>query len=1167
MVQYGIIALFLFVSTAAQAETIVSQRISSTQRLIPLKKLTVGPYDQYHGTLAHDTLVFTRKSDLVPHICSQNIKTGEVIDLLPLTADSQEPALNHDGVLAFTYYHFKASGDICYQSLEKIRNHPDQLICLKMEEGEPSTPFWKGTQELGYLLRDTWTQNNKVILENLATHSKQILAEGKIWSPALSPDGKYLFYNELITESAQSNRVLMMKNLQTNYTQQVRFSLPGISGFPAVSEDGKFLLFSHYLNDTNHDNVIDGKDNSVLFRVPLEQVLKGHEIFPEQLTSVEKNCSFPRPYGNSIYATCAFEGALDIYEIPSTGIVPTGWDEKVLNNAHQTSRTYAERLLILNTLKFRFPKNTQKTIEERIFSNHLFADDLEASQYSIKILEKTEDRHQRDFYKLLSLYLEARKKKKVHPSDEITSSLQKEILEIEARIDGVGDHIRFKKIIKGLLKSFLNQSQAGIEYLKQVNFSSSARPLERYFYFELANSVLPKMQSWETLDGVYREMMSAPELTQESQLYYAFKYLQYLQRGKHSIREKMKLIEHMSQTVKPKMPEAVSSLLKSEVATLKVIEAPNEKMKTEAYRELDQFMSASRSQYFLRKAMYIRSILNFQDAAEFNYLNYVATNWLRYTQNDDTEFSHAREIYANSTLDQAYDKVGKRDFILSGNYFYGSLSLTDDLESHLGYIQSMVARGQRTTLNDRYKNLKDRQFIEDNMKFVEALLILIDARPQSSEDTAHFQVALDRLKSMTQDRDSAIRYLLMGYCSLELLFRSASGFEFDHDHFENAHRDLMLAYDQGRENPRVVAASLMNLGLLHQRVQNHGLAVKFFSKRKSLGFISNDEATRFSWFFARSLFFNHQADKASRELGKALGLEKSQLQMNSFKEDQVPLLERRAFYLVAAEKFEEAVKAYEQLLARGALKSNVNLAKAYLNYGYSLFKTRQQSKAQKVLRQSLGYIAQLQVIPQSKDRWMSFEPMRMELIAYGFLAQLGTPQERIEALEKRGNLLSRAKAILNEWLPLLIQNRLQIAEINNSIDLSQSAKYVKESLQYAEQFGNANQYLAHSVYRSAVNFLTHGILHPQYYANEDSGRIQKVVEKTLHAYDQQLFAQPLLEYQKLMLQVLWAKYSSRVLKSNNAEEISKILKSQSAERLKTTLPVKWKELNALTANF
>ena len=51
--------------------------------------------------------------------------------------------------------------------------------------------------------------------------------------------------------------------------------------------------------------------------------------------------------------TCDFEGALDVYKLPASGIVPPEWTAENLANAFDTSRSYQERVLLLNTLKYR----------------------------------------------------------------------------------------------------------------------------------------------------------------------------------------------------------------------------------------------------------------------------------------------------------------------------------------------------------------------------------------------------------------------------------------------------------------------------------------------------------------------------------------------------------------------------------------------------------------------------------------------------------------------------------------------------------------------------------------------------------------------------------------------------------------------------------------------
>lgn len=1123
------------------AETFVSKQINAQNRLIPLQKITVGPDDQYQASVdpSGTTLVYTKKSDLVPHLCSQSLATGDVTDLLPLSADSQEAAISPDRKLVFTYYKFNARGDICYRLLE---GKEDQKInCLKAEDGERSAPFWKSANEIGYVVRNMKTLESKIVAQNIDTETTQVLAEGKVWSPAMKPGGRYLFYNELVypTKPSAGNdapvRALVMKDLQTGKTKPLHFLLPGISGFPSVSKDEKNLFFSHYLDDTNHDNVIDANDNAVVFRASIDDLLKNDTVFPEQLTSTDSNCSYPRAYEDQLYVTCAFEGSLDVYRLPVTGVVPSQWDEKLMLSAHETARTYQERILILNSLKFRLGNRGLNDIDERVLGNHLLEEDTTAAKYYLKALQvaaQSKD-SRREFHKLLRLYLDALERKNSEPSQgQVSSSFQKDILAIDAEVAKVKGYERFQKIVRGLLRTFLNQPKQSAAFLKQVRFTTPGEPLERYYFFELANWTLPRLKSHEGLLAAYREMMTAPELTEESRVFYAFHFLQYVGTGS-SIKERIHVIGRFNHDLK----EPVASLLISEVATLEVIDASDPKGKDQAYRELDKLMSASRSDYFLRKALYVRAILNFADAADFQHLNFIANNWLKYTTRQDTEYAYARDVFVNATLDRAYDNFAQKKFQLAGDYFYGSLSLTDDLESHFGYIVSLVANNQRQLLDVRYQNLKQRQFIDDNMKFVQALLLLIDAHSEERRDTKALNGAIENLTSMEQDRDSPVRYLLLGYCYLDKLLRTSDGYDFDAALLENAHRSLMLAYDLGRDNARIRAAALMDLGLLHQRVQNYALAAQFFSKRKELGFVSNEDGARFGWFYARSLFYANQPDKAVAEIEDAMRIAPAKY--------QVPFTERRAFYLHAARSYAEAADAYRKLFASHQISGDLNLAKAYLAYGFSLFKSRQEPEAKDALNRSIACADRLKLIEKGGDRAVDFQPMRLKLDAYGLLSRMGTPTERLAALEKRGLLLDEAHGLYEDWLSLAIENRLQMAKLYSATDPARAAAKMGEAIQFAEQLGDSGQYLSRAVFQATSDYLMHAFAHPQLYRQGDSGKIRQVVQKNIKAYDSQRQTQPVWDFQKRKIKMLWAGYSAKVLKDRKLDprEILDLAKS------------------------
>jgi tetratricopeptide (TPR) repeat protein len=405
----------------------------------------------------------------------------------------------------------------------------------------------------------------------------------------------------------------------------------------------------------------------------------------------------------------------------------------------------------------------------------------------------------------------------------------------------------------------------------------------------------------------------------------------------------------------------------------------------------------------------------------------------------------------------------------------------------------------------------------------------------------------------------------MGYCDLEKLLRLSSGYEVNQDLFESAHRNLMLAYDQGMDNDRIKASALMDLGILHQRVQNHGLATKFFGKRKPLGFTDASEEALFSWYYARSLYFINQPDRAAIELDTVdwSGANGKTIPASY----RGPILERKAFYLEAAGKFADAAKTYEQVFQTHQLQGNLNLAKVYLNYGSALFKLKKIEPARQALMQTLDYAKDLPILPKSRDRAIAFEPVRIKAVAYGLLAQLGSREQRLEALAKRKGFLLDSKSLLTDWLPTIILNDLQTAFLLNTESPGKAAIKMEEALKRTEEMGASNQYLSNAVYRATVDYLVHAIRYPDIYASDPQihspGRIKNLVEKIIETYDKQKTVQPVLEYQKIKIQMLWATYQLKVLHHGEARELDALLNTAAFAQLKTTLNPQWNELRQL----
>lgn len=1155
-------ALVLAVRPLA-AETISSKRIRALRQLHSLKKITVGPDDQFQAAVdpSGGYIVFAHKADLVTHLRLQDLKTGQVIELLPLDADSQDASFSSSGRLAFTYYKFNARGDICW--VNKVgganKSLSDRDIqCLQRPANqtvsERSSPFWRSEGELGYVVRDINTQNTRIIVENIKSHVQKTIAEGKVWAPTMKPGGRFLAYIEL---SNHGQRALVVRDLQTGEVLPAKLDLPGLSGFSTISDDERYLYFSHFLDDSNQDSAIDGRDHAVVFRVKIDQLLSGSTVLPEQLTSVESSCSFPKPHLEKLFLTCAFEDALDIYQLPTSGAVPTEWDRPTLENALKTSRSYQERLLILNNLESRFKFDVQ---EDLIF-NHILADEITAGLY---YLEKNKSHRSPQEYEALKIYLEARQLKKAQPPGESTRLFREAIANLQKKLEVLRGKDRLKQTVRAHLTAMLGENTLALKQMNFIKFGGGSpieTQMERYLHFQLAEILLARDPSRLLLE--YSEIIRSPALSEESKIYYAFNALRAVQGWAQDSSKRVAMIRSL-QKGRVKLSENLNSLLESEIAVLQLIGERDDAGKMKQFRRLDEIMRKARGEYFLRKAMNVRAVLNFSAAAEFRWLNAIAANWLRDTANSDTEFIYARQVVSTAALDQAYGYIGQKNFDVASGFFYQSLSLTDDLESHAGYIEMTMAKNtanplaQRKVIDDSYRYLKGHQFIEDNFKFVEALLLLIDADLNHEDSSRSLDKAISKLESMELDRDSAVRYLLLGYCFLEKMRRTGKGVEFDNSLFQKAHRALMLAYDQGRENDRVRSAALMDLGILHQRVGNFGMSAKFLGLRKRLGFDSPEEQSRFAWVYSRSLFHAFQPELARRELAELPAGVMTP-----------PFQERLAFYSTFSGEFEKAISLYSQLLRPGAslVQEPRDLARVYLSYGYALFKMRRFEEARIALRSSLREASNLKRVSEETGRTLTFEPVRIQLAATGLLSQMGSSQERLQALNERAEFLQKAEQVMEDWRPSVILNHLQRADLHADLKMdSEMVRDLQSAVNEAIAFGETNGYLGQAIFRTAINYLSMSALNPKVFSK--GKQIQALVSRSLEAMNKQTPRPAMIESERLKLIVLWWTYQTQVLHEPiqvARKAIGEALVSNEARIVKEELPTKWVELERLSS--
>lgn len=1121
----------LLFSLNSAAETIVEKRLREQKRLVPLEKVTVGPYDNYHADLSEDgkNLVYTRKIDLSPYIFIQSVKGGRSRHLLSERDDAEQPVFSGDGkYLAFTYYKNRSFGEICFLEFSK-ENAP--LKCLPSATQQISSPFWVGKERLGYLRTNIVTQQSEIIVQDVGSRSMEVLAKGKLSTPSMSSSGRYLAY----TLTKENQRSLVVEDLFKNKKEIVQIRLPGVSGFPRVSSEDRFVYFSQYLSDTNGDQIIDGNDHSVIFRFRVGDLFQGRSIFPQQVTSLENNCSFPRIRRERLYLTCAFQGSLDIYSLPESGALPLNWNLQDLWSAHRTARTYAERILILNNIRYRFPRENSEKMYQRMLSNHYHDGNLNAFRYYLDELKDD------PLIRSLDILAQAKLAHSRLTSGELTPEF---LLRIRQWRGSLPDFAQ-RSLFQGYLDLLSKNKKMARELFSQVRLENQSDPFLWHLYLDLAH----QLYRGEMLFEVYQKIFSIEALQKENRIFYGIEFLKEVHSLRKSEEQRISILKKMKRKISD---ESIETLIEAEIISSRIAREDDDKKAREIYKELDQLIRATRSQYYLKRAIYTRSIYIFAEANRFRFLNFVANNWLRFTKKTDTEFSHAREHLVFAARDRGYSSFARKNLTHASNLFYQSLSLTDDLESHYSYIKVMLDRKKKEEMQRQYENLEKRKFLEENIAFVEALLLVMQDRESSSEKTSFLEEAVEKLQSMSGGYDSAVHALLLGYCQFEILERTSKGLEYNIELMQDAHRHLMLAYDLGRDNDRILSSSLMNLGLLHLRIQSYRFAVQFLEKRGRLPFIDSSDRRSFLFVLARAYYFNNQALKASETLQEVV-------ENNKISEkERVIFSERQAFYLMVAGHDREASQKYRWVLERKKLLSPLNQAKVYLNLARSQINLGKKREAQQALETGYPLLEKLKKRVADEHRWLPLLPLRIELHYTGYLAQLTQGVERFSYLQKRKEALLSAKKQLTElsmkesrWFSHAVQNRLQIAEVAEREDVR--IEEMKGALRLTEEFGESEElWLGEVFYQSAKNGLAFAL------TTEDRVLLKKSVEvseKIVKDYLKQKTPSQLIAYQTLKMQILLRAAQKKIRKPVEGKNLwetpaGKVVLTGSAKKLK-----------------
>ena len=1163
----------IIVSTCATS-TSAAEKSWQENRLIPLRKITVGPWDNFEATVtAEDQVIyFTRDRNQIPNIYRQDLQSTEMQVYIGAQGDAKQPVLNASGRMAFTFYGNDAQGDVC------LASPPSQEIdCITSNQTVDESPFWIDVDHLGYISRDTTEMLWSLVIYDLKTKQAEVIHQGAISAPVASPSGRYILFNQS-SEAAFSTHIYDRQS--GGLITPPGFDLPGITGYFAFSKDEKFLYFNHYLNDTNFDQVINGNDNSVVFRVPFERWLKAKNvILPEQLTSVENNCKFPALSQNFLYVTCAFEGSLDIYRLPLGGSVPQHWTQKQINEAHLIARSYEERLLLLNTLRYRFQRDETHTLE-RLLSNHLQIGELSAADYYIRQLQaryrQMGDTTLVQFYQTLQQLVQVFSSKQTVPAGVVTARFQRLVSDTRQSIRDSKVSSRLIALMEAYLDYEVQDYDRALKSLDEVNLGDDMLPLERYLAFELYRRLLEGKDPARLL-SYYPVMFNTSGFTLEIQLYYAFNYLKLLARSLPEATARSAVVtQQLEQVAQPK----VADLLRTEVISLELSRSEDKSAQNAAFKQLTELLNNNMQNILVRKAMHTRAIQILGEAGQFKYMELLSRHWLLTTHVAEMEFVNVAEQFSIVTMDKAYGMMA--DGALADAYatFYSAILQTNDLEAHYQFITLglSAALNRKENLERSYEQFRRQGILGQNEKYVKALRLLIETDSQAKDYNKALDEALALLQSMSVSGLSpAMRDLLLGYIYHQKFRASLQGYSYDQGLFQKANYHYMMALDLGRENSRITATVWENLGWLHFEVRQYALSADFFQRRAQMPFTDPESQVNTRWAFARALFYNNQYPDAWQQSGQALELARS---INGL--DLNPFLEKAAFYAMQAGKYPQAIELYDELFSNNDLTA-LNKTKALLGQGYAFMQAGQADKAKAHFQSLLETSKQLGVIPTARGRLLAFQPQRLQLLAYGFLAQLSDdPQQRAEYRLQRIALLEKMTGHADRFamdesgrLSFLAKDYQHLAlAYEQSGELDKMADAMEQALKTAVDWKKQTKDdIGPVIYRTLVNYLSLGLSHPQTFAALSIKKLEDNSNAALKSFAAQTYRSPTIVTQQAKLNILWEAYRSSILPQDRrsaeslAHHLEAIMNNPEIDQLKENRKSAYDELTALVSHF
>ena len=902
-------------------------------------RLTAGTADQFLGTLGPDrqTLYFVSNRNATAQLFAKSLVSGREWLVFDDGADVSFPRISPDGQrILYVSSRDDAGGDVCMRAIDGSNRR-----CLTGPGTAEVQALWlpdgKSIAVLGRKGLHGDLRLSRVPVGALKA-SGSTLVDENLTGPAVSPDGKWLAWLPVrrtsktvgISFAMEAAGGLKLRRLDGGKELPLRFDLPGVTGFAAFSPDSRWLYFTQYLSDTNFDGRIDGDDNAVLFRAPMHpgrnqpvDVSK-----PQQLTSARHNCQYPQPTGAQLVMTCERRGTLDIFELPPDGAVPTAWRDAKLKEAIEASKDrWVIALLLHRRLSLGGAWEHQQRLLRELVRVHLENGEFSSAAFFAKKVgaaqtdqPKTTQRRAQTWsqlaLELVAFGRAARLLNRGELNDRFIQQQRQRLWKLALLGKQGGDDERaLARIGMMAIHDVIGEEKRALAAVKGLAPSAISDPFTLRLW---AREVAPFLASIgrvdEAVDGLV-QLASHTKLSRPARIAMTEQLLTLRTRGRSTSQKKAQ-VQALRKRVE--VDSEAAFRLELEAMLLELGEDNAEDVRKKVFHHYRYHREPERRQALLAATMRAAAARN------SGYLMYqFANTWVSMVRRAHAGRPTAEALFKQVLLERAYIDWDRRAYGDARGHFYGVTLQVEDLEAHVGFVETRLREGKHDALQIYAKRFAGKPN-HPTWRFVQAytatsaLSHLDPTARLEAIDTAqqHLQAVAAKLSSQP------LFHHLRGYLAHQR-FLLGGGTQVA----VRAHDAYLLALDLAAGNPRIRATLLHALGLLQAAVGNHHLAIDYLRKRRLLPVLHPETDLSLSLASARSLFGAGRLTRALAEAERALKMAQDNPLLKRF----LPIvLDVSALYAWRCGKFTVAQQRYQALIASAAKESKPNRLRARL---------------------------------------------------------------------------------------------------------------------------------------------------------------------------------------------------------------------------------------------